>query len=57
MGDSGDWLIDVFVDHHVFGPAQCVEERLYRGVASAKRRLGRRAWVGQDRGPERQRFL
>lgn len=56
LGDHGDWLIDVFVDHHLFGPAQCVEERLYRGVADAKRRMGRRAWTGQDRAPGEWRF-
>ena len=56
LRDHGDWLIDVFVDHHLFGPAQCVEECLYRGIANAKKLVGRRAWAGQDRGPDRQRF-
>jgi hypothetical protein len=49
LHDHGDWLIDVFVDSDLFGPAQVVEERLYRGVAAARRRYGSRAWTGQPR--------
>ncbi|MFC4786580.1 type IV toxin-antitoxin system AbiEi family antitoxin domain-containing protein [Nocardioides sp. MAHUQ-72] len=56
LAEHGEWLIDVFVDRHLFGSVQAVERRLYAGVAEAKRRLGRRAWRGQDRGPDRARF-
>lgn len=47
--ERGDWMIDVFVDRDLFGPAQVVEERLHRGIARARRRYGSRAWTGQDR--------
>ena len=57
LADHDAWWFDVFVDHHLFGPAQRVEARLHEGVAEAKRRMGRRAWSGQDRGPDRPRFL
>lgn len=49
MRDHGDWLIDVFVDTNLFGPAQDVQTRLALGIAAARRRVGARAWHGQDR--------
>lgn len=49
LAESEDWLVDVFVDRHLFGPSQDAEVRLREGVAAARRRIGARAWRGQDR--------
>lgn len=49
MARTGEWMIDVFVDHHLFGPRQNADVLLRQGVAEARRRMGASAWRGQDR--------
>ena len=46
---TGEWIIDVFVDSDISGREQNAEARLIEGIARANRRLGSRAWRGQDR--------
>jgi hypothetical protein len=46
---TGEWIIDVFVDSDLSGRRQNAEGRLIQGIARATRRLGSRAWRGQDR--------
>lgn len=50
LARTEDWIIDVFADTDVFGRQQAVEATLREGIASSRRRLGSRAWHGQDRG-------
>jgi hypothetical protein len=50
---EGGWIIDVFEDEHVSGPAPAAGGLLRAGVARARSRLGRFGWRGQDREPER----
>jgi hypothetical protein len=49
LAETGEWLIDVFVDSDISGREQNAEARLIAGVARATRRLGSSAWRGQDR--------
>ncbi len=51
LREEGGWIIDVFRDEHIRGPAPAAGALLRSGIARARRRMGELAWAGQDRDP------
>jgi hypothetical protein len=51
LDQKGDWIIDVFRKHNIYGPHQDVAQTLRAGVAKARKRFGGSAWADLERRP------